>query len=658
MGLAASNMVRLLFFFFLVFPFFFTAYRWLREVFPRRLIWRCGVLAVPLGFSLMIVAVGLLGRAFGSFYQGVWIGWGIVLLGGGLLQILNYRRKELVVASKIQWQFSDGLTIFFLLTSTLLVSLVAHRYALYDELGIQGHASLTEVMLRGIYPPPFLSFAEIPNRYHFGFNLITAIFAYGLKIPAVQAIDLVTVLLWIALGLLSLELCAYWKLPRVAWPWAFLLLFLTGGLSWLLARNAPGPAQVPHWQEMYLYGRYLHQNFTNYFFQHPMGLGAVLFLATIQFFSDYFEKPKAAKLWIGALLLGAMSLAQVMFFSTLLAALGLVFFLRLFRKGVGVFKNVWAGLLTLVLSLALALFLGGFFQFSEGNYENFPVKLAWPPDYLSFEYWGRGRYEPLTLLRYVVWYLSSFGLLLFFIPWALFRAFKDKRQGLWVLGFFCILSLLISQCLYYPYSGNIRKWFLGFELSGKMLVVITLLPLAFSRRWSRVLVIALILSASVCSIRYLGDLSFKNMKSFRGAEKRLAYTRHYAPQGIMKTLVHQLKNCQDCSGRVWSSEELTPYLAIHTGRFLLEMDRSLRSMPVARRLIQERKNDLRDLATAPSLALLDRLQVEWVVFSCDEFTNLTPEVQSFLTDLQTRSVDFGSQVPGQCLFAIQRKPPL
>ncbi len=657
MGFAVSDILRFPFFFLLLFPFFFTAYRWVRGIFPRRVRWRCTLLAAPLGFALIMVSVGVLGRAWGNFYQGLWCAWGVVLLAG--IFLYRHQRVRQITTSfekkNWHWRPSDVLFLFFLLASTFLIALVAYRYGLYDEMGIQGHASLTEVLLRGFYPPPFLSFSEIPNRYHFGFNLVTAVFAHGLNLSAVHAIDVLTVVLWVLLCGLTVEICIYWDIPRSAWPWTLILLFLTGGLSWLLASRAPGPAQVPHWQEMYLYGRYLHQNFTNYFFQHPMGLGAVLFIPAFQCFSDYFDRPETKKLALAILFLGALSLAQVMFFSTLLAALGLVFFFRFFQKGQNFLLNLGAGLQVLVLSLFLAFLLGGFFQFSNGNYENFPVRIAWPPDYLSFEYWGRGRYEVLTPLRYVLWYLSSFGLLLLFVPWAWILGFRQRRLGLYLLGFFSLLCLLVSQCLYYPYSGNIRKWFLGFELSAKMLVAITLLPIAFRRSWSRILAVTLILFSSVAPLRYLGDLAFKSISDFRGAEKRLAYTRHQEPRGPMLALVRQLKSCEDCHGRIWSSEELTPYLAIHTGRFLLEMDRSLRSMPVARALIRARQQDLNDLRRFPTLDLLNRLQVEWVVFSCEDFSNLPEVTRVFLQELRGASVDFSGSSEGVCLVAFQRR---
>src|SRR4029453_15501896 len=114
-------------------------------------------------------------------------------------------------------------------------------------------------------------------------------------------------------------------------------------------------------------------------------------------------------------------------------------------------------------------------------------------------------------------------------PFGLWRAFRDRRPVLWLLGIYCVLSWLIPQWIYYAYSSNIQKWFLGFEFSGKILCAAMLLPYCERIPWRRAAAYACVGFAMAAPVLFAYGMTLKNPAKLNWGEQRAYYNRHVAP---------------------------------------------------------------------------------------------------------------------------------
>jgi hypothetical protein len=636
--------------------YFYLSFILTRRVLPAAGAWRIIALSSPLFLALVLVTVGTVGRFTHNFDMGVWVGSALCL---GLALFLQFFRRSprIPLDFRLKLTRSDlPLLAVFLFLSFLIVA-VSVKYSIYDEQRLQGHQVVVEMILRGKFPPVYTAFPEVPYRYHYGFNLLSALFSKALGLPGYWGIDVAAIFSWLSLFALLLVFLLSLGIPRSALALGILFLTLSGGLSWWLLRDHPETYdmvyQVPQWQQMYVYYRGIHPHFMMYFFQHPMGLGAVLFIGALQYFKIWADEKRRSVLWLGAVLLGALSLAQVMLFVTCLAALGLVFFFRFFSKEISWQANLRDGLGVLAISLLLAFAMGGFFQTAAGL-ENQSILFSWPPSYLRYEYYGSKFL--LGWKETLIWYLSGFGLLFLLIPYAFYRAFRQRSFIIVFLLSFCILCFLIPKFFRYSFSWDIIKWYFGFEFSARLLVIWAYLPWIVKKPWLTLPAWLLVLFGAVTPFNFLSDLTFK--KSFTRAEGRIAYYKQPEPGGVYQSFIDDLKRCSECYGTVWSSPGSSDWLAVQTGYPMVEFDRVTAMMPVSRDKINRRKNDLKRLNTDPNMDLLRSLGIRWAIFTCRDFRNLPEKVQNFLGSLTLHpGVEDRSAINqgGQCLFVYHLK---
>lgn len=596
--------------------------------------WTVLLEGLPLAVAFMLITIGGLGRINHHFIHSIFLGSATCALL--TLVVQRFWNSGL---SPLRWRFgitkADIPLLVLLTVVTSLVSAVIFKYAIYDEMRMQGHITVVESILRGSFPPSYTAFPDVSYRYHYGFNLLSAYFSSAFSLPGYLGMDVASLMSWLMLVPLLILLLHRLGVPRVTLGLGFALVTLTGGLGWLLSRNDPGMGavyQLPHWQQMFVMNRGIHPHFMMYFFQHPMGLGVGLFLGALVFLQRYFQRPSWSGLWVCACLVGALSLAQVMLFATLLASLGLVFAFRLFQKEFGWPATLMQGLALGVGAVGIAVLLGGFFQFSSGL-ENQPIQLSWPPSYLRYEYWG-GR-KPITWVQSLVWYFSGFGWPLLLIPAAWIFSLRKGRNEVRLLAVFCGLCFLVPLFFRYSYSWDIIKWYFGFEFSGKILAAWAFLPWVAGRVWRQVLAWGLVLFGAVAPLRFIGDLALKSQDQFTRSELRIAGFRQPVLTGTFAQLIEELKIAP--SGSVWSSPGLSEKVSQFSGRPSLQMDRNTVMMPVSRARIEQRKKDLQTLETAPTLPLLRDLGARWVIYSCGELPRLAPPVQAFLQELRGRA---------------------
>lgn len=617
-------------------PFYILAVLWTLKVFRIRTWLETLFAALPLGMAFCICAVGIAGRIFGEI-QGPFFILSFACLA--LAGIILLRGK--LAWPNIAWPLTrlDIPWVLTLLTVSILVGIVTCRYAIFDEVRLQGHIPVVEQMLRGKFPPTYIAFPEVEFRYHYGFNLLAALLARAFRVPGYLGIDLATMACWSAFVANLLFVLRGLGIPRRGWALGFIFIVLSGGLSWWLVAHHDGGAgmlfQLPNWQQMFIFGRVIHPSFIMYFFQHPISLGLVFFLAMLRCFQEWHQTGCRRAYWTGVFLLGVMSLAQVMLFVTSLAALGGVFLHRIFKGGVARQQTILEGLGVLLGALSLAFALGGFFQWGPGA-ESQALRFTWPPGYLNNEFYARG--HPMAWSKAVFWYFSGFGLALVLIPWAWWRAVKSVGEfSVLFLGIFSGLSFLIPHFFQYSFSWDIVKWFFAFEFGGRILVAWAFWPWISKNLLRQLAVWALVLFGTVTPMRFLTELSFRSQAGFSRAELRIAgYTRPNW-EGSFGTLTRAMIADKGAYGMVLSSPATSVSLAMATGFPMLQLDNNTVAMPVGRDRIELRRDVLKALNDQPSRALLEELGVRWVVYSCGEVRTLSQPFRQFLDELSKNS---------------------
>lgn len=627
-------------------PFVALAFVLARRAFRTESFWETLAIVPVLSLGCILLFVGLIGRVIRDFPLGIF--WG-GLLSAGIVAVvfLSLRRNCQPLRFRLEVGLRDLSWILLVVLTSGLVAMVSLKYSIYDEVRLQAHLPVVESILRGNFPPSFTAFPEIPYRYHYGFNLIAAYFSLAFGLPGYLGVDLATLLSWVSFIGVFLFFLKLLMVPRAGWTMALALVTLTGGLSWLLSKNDPGMGalfQIPHWQQMFVLRRGVHPHFMMYFFQHPMGLGIGLFLATILLFKTWFERKSPWALAVGVAILAALSLAQIMLFLTLLAALGLVFAYYLVRGSQTRLETLFVGLLVGGVALLGAFALGGFLQFSS-DLENQPIIFSWPPSYLRYEYWG-SRF-PLNWTQGLTWYLSGFGLILFLIPILWVAAIRKRQVAYSLLAVFSILCFLVPLFFRYSYSWDIIKWYFGFEFSGKLLMAALVVPWAL-RSWARYFcVTALVGFSMITPLKFLTDLAFKHPRSFTRAELRIAAYGQPRLEGPLKSLVERVLADPDPWGMVWASLDTSLKISLFTGLPTLQMDQNTYAMPVSREKIRTREEWLKRLDKAPDWETLRLLRVKWVAFTCGEVKFRSPEWKAFLEEMKGRpevqdlSVDAG-----------------
>ncbi len=634
-------------------PFFLLGWILVRRAFRTSNLGAALGLASMLALAFAVVGGGSFGRLFQSLAAALVLSSGLALVASLLLLYLF----PAPALPTLRFPEANRWTALWLLAVLLvsgLIALVCFKYAIFDEMALQAHIPVVESILRGRFPPSYNAFPEIPYRYHYGFNLLAAYLSLSFGLPGYLGVDLATLGAWFVFVALLFIFFRRFGLSGQGLALGFLLVTMSGGLSWLLfdAASGPGPSfQLPYWQSMQVFGRMLHPHFMMYLFQHPMGLGIAFFLGVLLAFDEWLESKNRWALAVTILALGALSLTQVVLFATLLASLALVFaYLCFFKRDRGTYW--WAGLFTGGMALVLAFALGGFFAFSP-YYEKQPLLISWPPGYLRWEYFGSR--IPISAAQSFRWYLAGFGALVFFIPAAWLAAFRRRKALFSLLAIFGILSFLIPQFFRYSYSWDIIKWFFACELSGKLLIAVLFLTWALKDWKTATLAWALVLFSCVTPFFWLKDLAFKEPRAFNQAQLRVARNRQPQLDPGLEPAVRSMLVSPEPWGMLWASPGSSLRLLIFTGLPSLHADRNTAAMPVSRQLISKRREDLQRLESSPSVENLEALDVRWIYFSCVETRN-KPELESFLKGLSGKPgiKDYSKLgVGGSCYYLYQ-----
>ncbi len=630
--------------------FFLLGFGLVQWALRRKSAWEGLALSLPVSLALLLGLVGITARIVHRVDTALLAG-GALCLAGGLFWIFVFRKRLPSLEWKLRLRWSDLPLLVILAVATGLVVSNTWNFSLSDENGSQGHIAVTQQILEGSYPPSYLAFPEILHKYHYGFNLLAAAISIVFKIPGTRGIEGATWLSWAALQG-SLLLCfSALRIPRGLWGLAWLFTLFSGGL-FLPGMELSG---IPNWQIGYLYGRQLSPHAMVYFFQHPMGLGLSLLLASLYFFREWFER-RSGRAWLaGTAVLGALSFAQSTLFLTLLASLGLFFFYRLVRRGAEREIEFSSGLALAILTLALAFALGGVFQFAPGN-ENKLLAFSWPPGFLRNEFYGRR--HAIGPGQACYWYLRSFGLALILAPFALGWAFWKGTALPRLLAIFSVLSFLIAQFFHYYYSWDIIKWLFLSEISARLLIAWAFSAWIASKVWRQALSWGLVLWGTWTPATYLYDTGWKGPRGLSGPNRRYLSEVQVRYPEFFRPIFEFMKSCPSCRRMVWTSDRVSFMVAMHTGYPVLYMEGKLRVMPIQRSYIKERGEALQVLNARPTWELLRSLGIGWVLFSCDEVRKMPEPVRNFLRDLTAAATteDFSvDQGPQRCYWALRLK---
>ena len=227
-----------------------------------------------------------------------------------------------------------GLPAWILIAlSAFPVAWIAFGWAFHDEDLYTGHMSITSELANGIYPPRHLTFADLTYRYHYGFNLLTAMIAVIGRTRVDTGIDVATVVLWLCTG------CVLWAIGHLwfgrGWP-ALLLVLFAGGLPWCAFAPAlrAGSDRLAFCQ---VHGAGTMAPLVSNFFQHPWALGIPLALSVLLVSSAPDRTRRRPRLVVTALLLAALSLGHVVLFATVLpSVVAACLWQRPRREGIGI----------------------------------------------------------------------------------------------------------------------------------------------------------------------------------------------------------------------------------------------------------------------------------------------------------------------------------
>lgn len=219
------------------------------------------------------------------------------------------------------------------------------------------HDGVVTVLARGIVPPVHPLFPTEPFRYHYGFDVLAAQLRAFTSMSADDAIDGATMICFVLLLGMARELGATLA-GRAGAAAAMILVPFGGGLLSLFFWGQSGPLEL-RWDA--IPARWLHLEIPppviSNFFQHPQGLGMPLALAVLRLHTG---EDHLRRRILGGLLLGALSLAQIVFFGVLGLVLGVLVVVRFAKT-----RNIRAAAsstATLLGALALAYLLGGMLE--------------------------------------------------------------------------------------------------------------------------------------------------------------------------------------------------------------------------------------------------------------------------------------------------------
>ncbi|MCB9650370.1 MAG: hypothetical protein H6730_27855 [Deltaproteobacteria bacterium] len=305
------------------------------------------------------------------------------------------------------------------------------------------HFPLASSLARGVVPAVHPLFPYEQFRYHYAFDLLAGAVRALTGLNVAQALDVVSIgLLALLLGV-ARDLGASLGGDRGARLMPVILLLGTGTLATLL--NTDMGSLELHWDVLPVRWRdSVPPPTISNFFQHPQAMGMVLALTALMLFDRRLDDPlRTRRSALAALVMGALSLSQIVFFGTLGLVLGLATLAqarRAERK-----RQVLIDGALLASSLVIAYGLGGFL--APGS----PVE--------STLLFGRSMFrdQGLSLLAY---HLVVFGLPLIALPVAVALIVRRPDPLRVPIAIAAVFGFLVPHFVTYARSWDIVK-FLG-----------------------------------------------------------------------------------------------------------------------------------------------------------------------------------------------------
>jgi hypothetical protein len=388
------------------------------------------ILAPGLALVVWLTSVHVAALVLRSFVRGIVAGTIAVAVAGAVAFFVMRRRPDVTSGRRCsRWLWVSALA------ATVVIAPAALQWNFHDELSPLGHMAMAGEIQNDVYPPRHLVFAEVPLRYHYAFDLLTASIGSVGRVPIDDAIDLAT------LGLWAYAWCLAWVLGErlgIRRPWLTSVCTLFVG-SLPVGCSRKGESIIRDVVSMRWRGGRPCANppLVSYFFQHPWSIGLPLALLVLLLLTEREAKSPRARLAAIALVLGLLSLGQIVLFACLLPT---VIVAEAWHGGRVDVRRGAQMLLAAAAALALAWAMGGFFTAAPGLAHGFGLELVPGSDF--------------DLAGAIVWNLRSLGLAL---PLGLVGLVVLRRERL-ALALLVGGSLLVVNAVRYAYSWDIAKF--------------------------------------------------------------------------------------------------------------------------------------------------------------------------------------------------------
>lgn len=480
------------------------------------------------------------------------------------------------------------------------------------------HYKLAGVLGRGVVPPVHPLYPLEPIRYHYGYDFLAGQVRAFTGMSIVHALDVTTIYCFLLLLGNAAALGGALAGRRGAGLAMILIPFGTGLLRYLLFRDA-GTMEL-HWDVIpKAWFDPLPPPVISNFFQHPQGFGMSIALAVLVLFdgSEVDSGHRFRRTFLGGLLLGTLSIANVAFFMMLGLMLGVAVLWRGLRERQIRRAAVELGFLAGALVIAFAL--GGVFS-PGGKTEQMLL-------------FGKS-FFPDPLGPRIVRYLVLFGVPLLALPFAARQLFRRPSMLRVALFFGAVLGYLLPNFVVYARSWDIVK-FLGLATFFASALLADLL--ARTRTSVTILVTAL---ATVTSWAFLVRMSV--MDGQLGVPP-MHFGRHHPVEDAVADRLSPLVPPRDhvftvIEGTARGGGFLTPGFRWQQYGSGFMMDRAALD-----RLSRHHARARRDLSPEDLAAL----EVKWAVLRPEDVARLSPRGKKALQDPKRFEHLFDVELRGQ-----------
>jgi hypothetical protein len=455
----------------------------LHVFFARGLLYLAGEkrwsIAFAFSFASLIATSALIGRYTSDLV--IAASWSGVIAGAGVALI--WRRGPRAPPEPRPSARVDGWAIAIAALGLVLVVWTALHGCFWDE--SNSHFGLVLSVARGVIPAEHPLFPGEPFRYHYGFDVLAGLVRAFVGLGAEGSIDAAAIACYLLLLALGANVGAELGGRRGA-SLALVLAPLGSGLLQVFLFRDFGAMELSWSALPSSWADSTPPPVISNFFQHPQGLGMPLSLAVLLLWSAPHRRSKRT---IGAVLLGLLSLAQIVFFSVLGLALGVSVLARAVRE-----RNIRSAaidLVSLLGSLAIAVSLGGFFAPGARSEQLLQFK-----GYFN---------EPI--LTVVLHHVVLFGLPILALPIAALRLKEEPRDLRLLLLVASFVGFFVPNTINYEWSWDIVKFFgVGAFFANLLLAD------AMARFWRPKLALPLIAIATGTAWFWLARVSFLDGK--------------------------------------------------------------------------------------------------------------------------------------------------